>query len=209
VTFRRASDSARSSSRAIGRASRPSSGLGNAGSGAWASCFARGCSSGFVRSPPPCPPTTPATACPPGAARAGGERWSPASGPPPAWSGFRPLRVSRKGREVISLVLEPIDGQLLTAALTVFSLLARNFAPRPVRARLSRQPRSAVSGVLFPGGGESPTVPRVRSACPGLWPTISGISVRAGRVSGAGLCSPFFNFHFGGAETGSTEHIAR
>jgi hypothetical protein len=64
-------------------------------------------------------------------------------------------------------------------------------------------------GCYFPVGGESPTVPRVRSACPGLWPTISGISVRAGQVSGAGLCSPFFNFHFGGAETGSTEHIAR
>jgi hypothetical protein len=29
------------------------------------------------------------------------------------------------------------------------------------------------------------------------------ISVRAGRVLGAGLWSPFFNFHFGGAETGS------
>jgi ferredoxin-NADP reductase/MOSC domain-containing protein YiiM len=43
-----------------------------------------------------------------------------ATGPPPAWSGFRPLRVSRKVREssnVISLVLEPIDGQPLTAAL--------------------------------------------------------------------------------------------
>jgi hypothetical protein len=29
------------------------------------------------------------------------------------------------------------------------------------------------------------------------------IPVREGRVSGAGLCSPFFNFHFGGTETGS------
>jgi len=37
-----------------------------------------------------------------------------ASGPPPAWRGFRPLRVSRKVREsgnVISLLLEPTDGQ--------------------------------------------------------------------------------------------------
>ncbi len=45
---------------------------------------------------------------------------APASGPPPAWSGFRPLRVSRKVREssnVMSLVLEPINGQPLTAAL--------------------------------------------------------------------------------------------
>jgi ferredoxin-NADP reductase/MOSC domain-containing protein YiiM len=41
------------------------------------------------------------------------------SGPPPAWSGFRPLRVSRKIREssnVISLVLEPVDGRLLAPA---------------------------------------------------------------------------------------------
>jgi ferredoxin-NADP reductase/MOSC domain-containing protein YiiM len=43
-----------------------------------------------------------------------------AAGPPPAWRGFRPLRVSRKAREssnVISLVLEPIDGQPIAAAL--------------------------------------------------------------------------------------------
>jgi MOSC domain-containing protein YiiM/ferredoxin-NADP reductase len=42
------------------------------------------------------------------------------AGPPPAWTGFRPLRVSRKDREsatVISLVLEPTDGHNLTAAL--------------------------------------------------------------------------------------------
>ena len=44
---------------------------------------------------------------------------APASGPP-AWQGFRPLRVSRKVREssnVISLVLEPVDGHPLIAAL--------------------------------------------------------------------------------------------
>jgi ferredoxin-NADP reductase len=43
-----------------------------------------------------------------------------ASSPPPAWRGFRPLRVSRKVREngnVISLVLEPADGQPIAAAL--------------------------------------------------------------------------------------------
>jgi ferredoxin-NADP reductase len=42
------------------------------------------------------------------------------SGPPPTWSGFRPLRVSRKLREsthVVSLVLEPVDGRPLAAAL--------------------------------------------------------------------------------------------
>ncbi len=45
---------------------------------------------------------------------------SPAPGPPPAWPGFRPLRVSLKVREsstVISLVLEPINGQPLAEAL--------------------------------------------------------------------------------------------
>src|SRR5262252_3693339 len=45
---------------------------------------------------------------------------APGAGPPPAWPGFRPLRVSRKVREsnnVISLVLEPADGRPLTAAL--------------------------------------------------------------------------------------------
>jgi hypothetical protein len=58
-------------------------------------------------------------------------------------------------------------------------------------------------GCYFPGGVESPTFPRVRLARPSLWLAISGISAPTGRVSGAGLCSPFFNFHFGGAETGS------
>jgi ferredoxin-NADP reductase/MOSC domain-containing protein YiiM/ferredoxin len=43
-----------------------------------------------------------------------------ASGPPPAWRGFRPFRVSRKVREsdnVTSLVLEPTDGRSIAAAL--------------------------------------------------------------------------------------------
>lgn len=43
-----------------------------------------------------------------------------ASGPPPAWRGFRPMRVSRKVREsgnVTSLLLEPTDGQPVAAAL--------------------------------------------------------------------------------------------
>jgi ferredoxin-NADP reductase/MOSC domain-containing protein YiiM/ferredoxin len=45
---------------------------------------------------------------------------APASGPPPAWTGFRALRVSRKIREssgVISLVLEPSDGRPLAMPL--------------------------------------------------------------------------------------------
>ena len=43
-----------------------------------------------------------------------------APSPPPAWRGFRPLRVSRKVREsrnVISLRLEPTDGHPIAAAL--------------------------------------------------------------------------------------------
>jgi ferredoxin-NADP reductase/MOSC domain-containing protein YiiM len=43
-----------------------------------------------------------------------------ASLPPPAWRGFRPFRVSRKVREssnVISLVLDPTDGEPIVAAL--------------------------------------------------------------------------------------------
>jgi ferredoxin-NADP reductase/MOSC domain-containing protein YiiM len=55
-----------------------------------------------------------------GSAVAGNPGLTPAAGPPPAWTGFRPLRVSRKDREsasVTSLVLEPTDGQPLAAAL--------------------------------------------------------------------------------------------
>jgi ferredoxin-NADP reductase/MOSC domain-containing protein YiiM len=55
-----------------------------------------------------------------GEAPTGNAGLSPASGPSPAWQGFRPLRISRKVPEssnVISLVLEPIDGQPLTKAL--------------------------------------------------------------------------------------------
>ena len=45
---------------------------------------------------------------------------APAAGPPPAWRGFRPLRISRKTREcsnVTSLELEPTDTQPMAAAL--------------------------------------------------------------------------------------------
>jgi ferredoxin-NADP reductase/MOSC domain-containing protein YiiM len=55
-----------------------------------------------------------------GGAGTGNAGLAPASGPPPAWSGFRPLRVSRKVREssnVISLVLEPTDARPLAAPL--------------------------------------------------------------------------------------------
>jgi ferredoxin-NADP reductase len=55
-----------------------------------------------------------------GGATTGNAGLTQGSGPPPAWPGFRPLRVSRKVREsssVISLVFEPADGSPLTAAL--------------------------------------------------------------------------------------------
>jgi ferredoxin-NADP reductase/MOSC domain-containing protein YiiM len=55
-----------------------------------------------------------------GNAMTGNPGLSAAAGPPPAWTGFRPLRISRKDREsadVTSLLLEPTDGQPLAAAL--------------------------------------------------------------------------------------------
>ena len=45
---------------------------------------------------------------------------APASGPPPAWSGFRPMRVShmeRESRSIVSLVFESADEHPLAAAL--------------------------------------------------------------------------------------------
>jgi ferredoxin-NADP reductase/MOSC domain-containing protein YiiM len=55
-----------------------------------------------------------------GGATTGNAGLSAAPGPPPAWRGFHPLRVSRKVREsdnVTSLLLEPMDGQPIAAAL--------------------------------------------------------------------------------------------
>ncbi len=89
---------------------------------------------------------------------------APRAGPPPAWSGFRPLRVSTKDREsasVISLVLEPTDGQPLAAALpgqfialrlrpapdapTLLRSYSLSGAPSDARYRISvkRQPHGA------------------------------------------------------------------
>ena len=59
------------------------------------------------------------------------------SGPAPAWSGFRPLRVSRKIREssnVISLVLESVDGRPLAAPLPGQFIVLR-IRPTPAAAR--------------------------------------------------------------------------
>jgi ferredoxin-NADP reductase/MOSC domain-containing protein YiiM/ferredoxin len=51
---------------------------------------------------------------------AGNAGLGPGASPPPAWRGFRPFRVSRKIAEsgnVTSLILEPIDGHPVAAAL--------------------------------------------------------------------------------------------
>ena len=55
-----------------------------------------------------------------GGATTGNAGLNKAPSPPPAWRGFRPLRLSRKLREsdnVTSLVLEPTDGQPIAASL--------------------------------------------------------------------------------------------
>ena len=55
-----------------------------------------------------------------GSAATGNPGLAPASGPPPAWPGFRPMRVSRIQREsssVISISLAPTDDRPLAAAL--------------------------------------------------------------------------------------------
>ncbi len=55
-----------------------------------------------------------------GSGTTGNPGLGPPMGPPPAWQGFWPLRVSRKLHEssnVTSLILKPADGEPLTAAL--------------------------------------------------------------------------------------------
>jgi ferredoxin-NADP reductase/MOSC domain-containing protein YiiM len=83
-------------------------------------------------------------------AGAGNAGLTAASGPPPAWRGFRPLRVSSKVREssdVISLTLEPADGQPVTAALPgQFIVLRLGADSRPALMRsysLSGAPNAA------------------------------------------------------------------
>ena len=58
---------------------------------------------------------------------------TPQSGPPPAWPGFRPLRVSRIDREsasVVSLTLTPADSRPLVAALPGQFVILR-IQPKP------------------------------------------------------------------------------
>ena len=75
-----------------------------------------------------------------GGAVTGNPGLTPAAGPPPAWTGFRPLRASRKDREsanVTSLVLEPTDGQPLAVALPGQFIVLR-LRPAPDVAALLR-----------------------------------------------------------------------
>jgi ferredoxin-NADP reductase/MOSC domain-containing protein YiiM len=76
---------------------------------------------------------------------------APAAGAPPAWAGFRPLRVTHKQREssnVTSLVLEPTDGHPLAAArpgqFVVLRLRTAPEAPALLRSySLSGEPNEA------------------------------------------------------------------
>ena len=75
-----------------------------------------------------------------GKATTGNPALTHAAGPPPAWTGFRPLRVSQKDREssnVTSLVLEPTDENPLQAALPGQFLVVR-LKPVPAAPALLR-----------------------------------------------------------------------
>jgi ferredoxin-NADP reductase/MOSC domain-containing protein YiiM/ferredoxin len=75
-----------------------------------------------------------------GSGTTGNPGLGPPMGPPPAWQGFRSLRVSRKLREssnVTSLVLEPADSKPLTAALAGQYIILR-LRPGPNESALLR-----------------------------------------------------------------------
>jgi ferredoxin-NADP reductase/MOSC domain-containing protein YiiM/ferredoxin len=75
-----------------------------------------------------------------GSGTTGNPGLGPPMGPPPAWQGFRSLRVSRKLHEtsnVTSLVLEPAGGAPLTAALAGQFIVLR-LRPRPDESALLR-----------------------------------------------------------------------
>src|ERR1700751_658188 len=75
-----------------------------------------------------------------GSGTTGNPRLRPALGPPPAWRGFRPFRVSEKLHEssdATSLVLEPADGKPLSAALAGQFIVLR-LRPRPDESALLR-----------------------------------------------------------------------
>src|SRR4051795_11693018 len=99
-----------------------------------------------------------------GGATTGNAGLAPTSGRLPAWTGLRPLRVAHKIREsnnVISLVLEPVDGHPLAAPLpgqfVVLRLKPASSAPALTRSySVSGEPsteRYRVSVKREPGGG--------------------------------------------------------
>ncbi|HUK59229.1 MAG TPA: MOSC and FAD-binding oxidoreductase domain-containing protein [Stellaceae bacterium] len=74
---------------------------------------------------------------------------APTPGPPPAWTGFRPLRVSSKVREssgVISLVLEPSDGRPLAMPLPGQFIVVRLKRARDVPALMRSYSLSGAPG---------------------------------------------------------------
>jgi MOSC domain-containing protein YiiM/ferredoxin-NADP reductase len=74
-----------------------------------------------------------------------------ASGPPPAWRGFRPFRVSRKVREssnVISLVRDPTDGQPIAAALPG-QFVALRLGPASAPALMRSYSLSGAPGAMY------------------------------------------------------------
>jgi ferredoxin-NADP reductase len=75
-----------------------------------------------------------------GGAATGNPGLVPSAGPPPAWPGFRPLRVTRKDREsgsVTSLMLQPTDGHPLATALPGQFIVLR-LTPAPTAPALLR-----------------------------------------------------------------------
>jgi ferredoxin-NADP reductase/MOSC domain-containing protein YiiM/ferredoxin len=75
-----------------------------------------------------------------GSGTTGNPGLGPPHGPPPAWQGFRPLRVSQKlceSSNVASLVLKPADGEPLTAGLAGQFIVLR-LRPRPDESVLLR-----------------------------------------------------------------------
>lgn len=86
-----------------------------------------------------------------GGAVTGNAGLAKAPSPPPAWRGFRPLRVSRKLREsdnVMSLVLEPIDGQPIAAALPGQFVVLR-FGPGSAPTLMRSYSLSGAPGAIY------------------------------------------------------------
>ena len=85
-------------------------------------------------------------------ATTGGAGPVPMSGAPPAWPGFRAVRVSEKTREtanVTSLALEPVDGLPLPASLPGQSVVLRLYLERSAPALMRSYSLSGEPGAGF------------------------------------------------------------